>query len=312
MFPWTWPDNIYVALGSFGTLGLVVGFMAGLFGVGGGFLLTPLLNILFGVPYNVAVGSDLAQMLGMSTSATMRHGRLGNIDYRLGFLMIVGTASGVEGGANILEVLKHAGKVTIAGHPIAVMTLVMSLVYMVLLLWVGTMVLRESRKALATVKAGGADVVEKTWIVKKVSGLKLWPMIALPRSGIEAMSLWVILGVGFATGVLAGMLGVGGGFIRMPALIYIIGCPTAVAVGTDLFEIMFSSAYGAFTHGMKGNINLVIVMALLVGSTIGSQIGASLTRRLGGPRLRYVFAYIAYFAVAMVALKLVLKLTGGA
>jgi hypothetical protein len=97
----------------------------------------------------------------------------------------------------------------------------------------------------------------------------------------------------------------------MPALIYIVGCPTAVAVGTDLFEIMFSSAYGAFTHGLKGNVNLVVVLGLLIGSTLGSQIGASLTRRLGGPRLRYVFAYIAYFAVIMVAAKLVLKILQG-
>jgi len=303
--------DVTTALLAFAGLGLLVGFMAGLFGVGGGFLLTPMLNIVFGIPYNIAVGSDLAQMLGMSTAATMRHGRIGNIDYKLGFLMIVGTASGVEVGATVLEVLKKAGDVTINHAHIPVMTLVMSLIYMVLLLWIGTMVFKESRKALAAVRAGGADVIEKTWIVERLSKLRLWPMISLPRSGIASISLWVILGVGFATGVLAGMLGVGGGFIRMPAMIYIIGCPTAVAVGTDLFEIMFSSAYGAFTHGMKGNINLVVVLGLLVGSTVGSQIGASLTRRLGGPRLRMAFAFIAYFAVAMVAAKLILKIAQG-
>jgi uncharacterized protein len=303
--------SVFTALVAFAGLGLLVGFMAGLFGVGGGFLLTPMLNIVFGIPYNIAVGSDLAQMLGMSTAATMRHGRIGNIDYKLGFLMIVGTASGVEVGATVLEVLKKAGDVTINHARIPVMTLVMSLIYMALLLWIGTMVLRESRKALAAVRAGGEDVIEKTWLVERLSGLRLWPMISLPRSGIAAISLWVILGVGFATGVLAGLLGVGGGFIRMPALIYIIGCPTAVAVGTDLFEIMFSSAYGAFTHGMKGNVNLVVVLGLLVGSTIGSQIGATLTRRLGGPRLRLAFSVIAYVAVVMVAVKLVVKIAHG-
>ena len=180
-----------------------------------------------------------------------------------------------------------------------------------LLLWIGTVVLRESRKALATVRAGGADTIEKNWLVERLSVLRLPPMISLPRSGIASISLWVILGVGLTTGVLAGLLGVGGGFIRMPALIYIIGCPTAVAVGTDLFEIMFSSAYGAFTHGMKGNVNLVIVLGLLIGSTVGSQIGASLTRRLGGPRLRNVFAYVAYVAVIMVAAKLLIKILKG-
>ena len=97
----------------------------------------------------------------------------------------------------------------------------------------------------------------------------------------------------------------------MPALIYIVGCPTAVAVGTDLFEIVFSSSYGAFTHGLKGNVNLVLVLGLLVGSTVGAQIGASLTRKIGGPRLRNVFAYIAYVAVIMVAAKLVIKIAAG-
>jgi uncharacterized membrane protein YfcA len=303
--------TILNALASFATLGLVVGFMAGLFGVGGGFLLTPLLNILFGVPYNIAVGSDLAQMTGMSTAATIRHGRIGNIDYRLGLLMFAGTATGVEVGASALELLKKAGEVTLANARIPIMTLVMSCIYMALLVWIGTVVLRESRKALASVRAGGSDVIEKNWFIERLSAVHLRPMISLPRSGIASISLWVILGVGFATGVLAGLLGVGGGFIRMPALIYIVGCPTAVAVGTDLFEIMFSSAYGAFTHGMKGNVNLVLVLGLLIGSTLGSQIGASLTRRLGGPRLRNVFAYIAYFAVIMVAAKLVIKILHG-
>lgn len=299
------------ALVSFATLGLVVGTMAGLFGVGGGFLLTPLLNIIFGVPYNIAVGSDLAQMAGMSTAATVRHGRIGNIDYRLGLLMFAGTAAGVEVGALGLEGLKHAGTVSLGQARIPLMNLVMSLIYMALLLWIGTVVLRESRRALARARAGAADEIEKSWMVQRLTAIRLRPMISLPRSGIASISLWVILGVGFATGVLAGMLGVGGGFIRMPALIYIIGCPTVIAVGTDLFEIMFSSAYGAFTHGMKGNVNLIVVLGLLVGSTIGAQIGASLTRRLGGPRLRNVFAYVAYGAVVLVGAKLVSKILQG-
>jgi uncharacterized membrane protein YfcA len=303
--------SVLGALLNFATLGLVVGTMAGLFGVGGGFLLTPLLNIIFGVPYNIAVGSDLAQMAGMSTAATMRHGRIGNIDYRLGLLMFAGTATGVEVGATALEWLKHAGQISLGQARIPVMNLVMSLVYMALLVWIGTVVLRESRSALARVRTGAPDVVEKGWVVQRLAAVRLRPMISLPRSGIASISLWVILGVGFATGVLAGLLGVGGGFIRMPALIYIIGCPTVVAVGTDLFEIMFSSAYGAFTHGMKGNVNLVLVLGLLIGSTVGAQIGASLTRRLGGPRLRNAFAYVAYVAVFLVGAKLVSKILHG-
>jgi uncharacterized membrane protein YfcA len=120
----------------------------------------------------------------------------------------------------------------------------------------------------------------------------------------------VILGIGAATGFLSGMLGVGGGFIRMPALVYVMGCPTVVAVGTDLFEIMFSSGYGVATHAFKGNVHLVLVLALLIGTTIGAQIGASYTRKAGGPKVRLGFGVLAFVGVVMVAIKLFLKLRG--
>jgi hypothetical protein len=136
-------------------------------------------------------------------------------------------------------------------------------------------------------------------------------MVSLPASGIESISLWVILSVGFLTGLLSGMLGVGGGFIRMPALVYILGCPTVVAVGTDLFEIVFSSGYGVLTHSLRGNVHLVLVLALLIGTTVGAQVGASYTRKAGGPWVRFGFGCLAFVGVAMVAIKLYVKLFHG-
>ncbi len=290
--------------------GLVIGALGGFFGVGGGFLMVPLLNVVFGVPYNIAVGSDLGQMCGMSTAATVRHMRFGNIDFKLGFLMIVGTASGVELGAQILEALKHVGNLSIFGREIDTMTLVMSLVYAALLIFLGQAMVRESLRTMR--RAAGqtrlaAEAPASTAAVR-LRTVKLWPMVSLPASGIESVSLWVILGIGFATGLLSGMLGVGGGFIRMPALVYILGCPTVVAVGTDLFEIMFSSGYGVMTHAFKGNVHLVLVLALLVGTTIGAQLGASYTRRAGGPWVRFGFGCLAFVGVVMVTIKLYLKL----
>jgi uncharacterized protein len=290
--------------------GLIVGALGGFFGVGGGFLMVPMLNVVFGVPYNVAVGSDLGQMCGMSTAATVRHMRFGNIDFRLGFLMITGTASGVEAGASLLEVLKHAGTWNLGGHDVDVMTVVMSLVYATLLILLGQAMVRESlrtmkRQAGALEGAGGTPPA--SGYVLRVRSLKLWPMFKLPASGIESISLWVILIIGFATGFLSGMLGVGGGFIRMPALVYILGCPTVVAVGTDLFEIMFSSGYGVLTHAFKGNVHLVLVLALLIGTTVGAQIGASYTRKAGGPKVRLGFGVLAFVGVIMVAVKMYLK-----
>jgi uncharacterized membrane protein YfcA len=290
--------------------GLVIGAWGGFFGVGGGFLMVPMLNVVFGVPYNIAVGSDLGQMCGMSTAATVRHMRFGNIDFKLGFLMIVGTASGVELGAQVLEALKHVGSLSILGREIDTMTVVMSLVYAALLIFLGQAMVRESlrtmRRAAGQIQIG-AEAPTATAAVR-LRTVKLWPMVSLPASGIESVSLWVILGIGFATGFLSGMLGVGGGFIRMPALVYILGCPTVVAVGTDLFEIMFSSAYGVMTHSFKGNVHLGLVLALLAGTAVGAQLGASYTRRAGGPWVRFGFGCLAFIGVFMVLLKLYLKL----
>jgi uncharacterized membrane protein YfcA len=295
------------------TFGLVVGALGGFFGVGGGFLMVPMLNVVFGIPYNICVGSDLGQMCGMSTAATVRHMRFGNIDFKLGILMIVGTAGGVEVGATILEVLKRAGHVTIFGRQMDVMTLAMRLVYAALLIFLGQAMIREARRTIARTggKAEGAGAAAPAGgAVLRLRSIRAWPMVSLPASGIESISLWVILGIGFATGLLSGMLGVVGGFIRMPALVYILGCPTVVAVGTDLFEIVFSAGYGVFTHALKGNVNLVLVLALLVGTTVGAQVGASYTRLAGGPRVRYGFGCLAFIGVISVAIKLGLKFTG--
>ncbi len=293
--------------------GLIIGALGGFFGVGGGFLMVPLLNAVFGIPYNIAVGSDLGQMCGMSTAATVRHSRFGNIDFKLGILMIAGTAGGVEVGARILEVLKHSGSITIAGRELDLMTGVMSVVYAVLLVLLGQAMIRESLGTLRRTR-GKVELsvgVPGTPAALRVRTMRLWPMVSLPSSGIEAISLWVILVVGFFTGLLSGMLGVGGGFIRMPALVYILGCPTVVAVGTDLFEIMFSSAYGVLTHGFKGNVHLGLVLALLVGTAVGAQVGASYTRKAGGPWVRFGLGCLIFLAVIMVFVKLWVKLAHG-
>jgi uncharacterized membrane protein YfcA len=286
--------------------GFVIGAMGGFFGMGGGFLMVPMLNAVFGIPYNVAVGSDLGQMTGMSTAATVRHMRFGNIDFKLGFLMIGGTATGVELGATVLELLKHAGTMTIAGRKVETMTLIMSLVYAFLLVFLGQAMTRESLRTIRRTSgrvALSADVPASP-VVLKLRTFKMWPMVSLPASGIESVSLWIILGIGFVTGFLSGMLGVGGGFIRMPALVYILGCPTVVAVGSDLFEIVFSSAYGVMTHAFKGNVHLVLVLSLLIGTTIGAQLGASYTRKAGGPWVRFGFGCLAFLGVIAVFAKL--------
>ena len=128
--------------------------------------------------------------------------------------------------------------------------------------------------------------------------------ISFPTSGIASISLWAVLGVGFITGFLCGTLGVGGGFIRMPMLIYVLGVPTHVAVGTDLFEIMISAGYGTLTHGIKGNVDIVMALVMQTGAAVGAQIGAVSTRFFSGPRIRLLFSGLPLLGAVMVLARL--------
>jgi len=129
-------------------------------------------------------------------------------------------------------------------------------------------------------------------------------MISLPRSGIGSISLWVVLLVGFLTGFLSGTLGVGGGFIRMPMLVYLVGVPTHVAIGTDLFEIMISAGFGTLTHALKGNVDVLMALVMHTGAALGAQIGAVATRYFAGPRLRMLFSGLPILGAALVVFRL--------
>lgn len=286
-------------------LGLVVGFLVGLFGVGGGFLMTPMPNILFGIPYNVAVGSGLAQILGTSTSGAIRHRSLGNVDYKLTFLTVLGLVPGVEVGARIIERLKFATSVNLWGKTIPALDLFVPLAYIVLLFTIGTLIFRESRRARRRPSPG--EKVHSP-LSRWARNFHLPPLISLPRSQVESISIWIILLVGFFTGLVAGSLGVGGGFVMMPALIYLVGVPTTVAIGTSLLQIVFTTCYGTLTHALKGNVDILLVIAVLLGGSVGAQFGATLTRRLRGANIRYAFSLLAWLVTIMLIFKLAMTL----
>lgn len=295
--------------------GLIVGGMAGFFGVGGGFLITPMLNALFGVPYPIAVGSSLSLLVGITVASTIRHSKYGNIDYKLGLIMVIGTALGVNAGAKILTGIRHMQSImlTSMGYHIDLVEIIMSVSYLVMLSLIGLSIFRESLKTIKMTKSsaiGGAvsGEPEASAGVKRIRALKLKPIMDFPASGITGISLWVITGIAFVVGMMSGFMGIGGGFIMMPALIYVIGCPTVIAVGTSLFGILFTAAYGSFTYALQGNIDLVLVVSILISSAIGSVIGASFTRKAGGPNVRMFFSLIAFGAAAVVLVKLVTSL----
>jgi uncharacterized membrane protein YfcA len=277
-------------------IGFLVGILGGFFGVGGGFIAGPFM-FWAGVPMNFVVGTDLAHMTGKSIVASKRHRTLGHVDVKLGSLMVVGTILGVEGGAQIIEGLEASGAVDI----------VIGIVYIFILLLISVFTAWESLRALQMIRTDQMDTKEAVGVKglsERVHGIKLWPMISFPASGIKSLSLWTILGVGFVTGLLSGSLGVGGGFIRMPLLVYVVGLPTHVAVGTDLFEIVFSSGYGTITHALKGNVDILMALVMHTGAAVGAQIGATSTRFFAGPKIRLAFSVLPIIGAVMVMIEL--------
>ena len=272
-------------------LGLTVGVIGGFFGIGGAFMVTPALNV-FGFPMAYAIGTDMAHIAGKSIVATAKHRKLGNVDMRLGILMIIFTAIGIEGGATTIMWLEKIGRV----GPIV------RVVYMVLLFGLGSYMMYEYFKLTRGAEAHKVKDAGASGLAQKMQSINLWPMITLKASGLR-ISLWVIGVVAIFTGFLAGFLGVGGGFIRMPALMYVIGCPTTVAVGTDLFEVMISGAYGAFSYAYKARVELLAAIVMLLGAAFGAQFGTMATKYVKGLTIRLYFAVTMLLAGVSVIFK---------
>lgn len=279
-------------------LGIGVGIIGGFFGMGGAWMVTPGLNIL-GFPMAFAIGTDIAHMAGKSLISTMRHGKFGNVDYKLGFIMLFGTIVGFEVGAQMIMWLERLGSVE----------MVVRYLYLVLLALITYMVFSDvaKRKKKEREAAAAGKEVDKLatgleWH-KTFHKIKIPPMIHLSVAGIYC-SAWLPIGVSFLTGWLAGILGIGGGLIRMPSLIYILGCPTHVAVGTDLFEVMISGLYGAATYTYKGRTELLAAVIMLVGASIGAQVGTVATKYIKGYGIRIAFG----IAVIGCAVSIILKL----
>ncbi len=261
-------------------IGFFVGVIGGFFGIGGAFMVTPALNI-FGFPMAYAVGTDMAHMIGKSIMSTFRHWRFGHVDLVLAVLMIAGTMAGVEAGARTVMWLNA---MSLAGP-------VIRYAYIVILFSLAAYMLWQYRDAVRVSMVEHREVKDLVGnrMTRFLQSLNLPPVIALKKSGIR-ISLWVILVVGVFTGFLAGFLGVGGGFIRVPALMYVIGLPMKLAVGTDLFGVIVSSTYGGFTYALKGVVEIYGAMFMVVGAAAGAQFGTVATRYVFGIKMRLYFA----------------------
>jgi uncharacterized membrane protein YfcA len=285
---------IYLAV-----IGFFIGVMGGFFGVGGSFIAGPALRAV-GLDWNFAVGTDLAHIVGKSVVAAKRHRALGNVDLRLGFIMAIGTMGGAEVGAQLIQMLKRAGNVNMVVSVVSIAIYVSISSFMIWEAW-RTLRFAKSRGPRSKVPGTAAKQDESSFShrTKAIQRFHLWPMISLPTSGVT-ISLWVIVLVSFIGGLFSGFLGGGAGYIRMPMMVYVLGIPTHLAVGTDLFEIIISASYGTFSHAIKGNVDILIALVMHTGAAIGAQIGAISTQYFAGPKIRLAFVPLPLIGAAIV------------
>lgn len=289
-------------------IGFCVGVLGGFFGVGGGWMITPALNI-FGFPMTFAIGTDLSNIFGQSIGAVKKHHEMGNVDWKLGLISIVTSIIGLEIGSEVIMALEKVGEVGI----------IVRVCYMVLLAGLGCYMLydyfvlqpKQSQriKDEAIQNSGGKLNSERSSFAEKLHKINLPPMISFPTSGIDGVSIWIIFVIFLFTGFLSGFLGVGGGFIIMPALVYLIGLPTTVAVGTSLITILFSGAYGCFTYALKGRVELIAAFIMVLGAAVGAQIGSNAVKYIKGYGIRLLFAIMILCAALSVAIEQAYKVT---
>lgn len=279
--------NIIALLG----MGASVGFLSGMFGVGGGFLMTPLL-IFTGIPPAVAVATEANQIVASSVSGGLAYWQRRAIDIKMGLFLMSGGVIGSIAGVGVFKILRQLGQVD----------LMISLSYVLLLGIVGSLMLRESIQALRAARRGQTIRTRRpgqhSWF------LKIPPRIRFRQSRLY-ISIYPPLLIGFGVGVLSAIMGVGGGFIMIPAMIYLLRMPTNVVVGTSLFQIIFVTASVTLLHAVENQtVDIILALTLMIGGVIGAQIGARVGQKIRGEQLRAMLALI----VLVVGIKLLVDL----
>ena len=272
-------------------LGGGVGLLSGMFGVGGGFLTTPLL-IVYGIPPTVAAASAASQVTGASVSGAMAHFRRGGVDIHMGVVLVGGGVIGTVAGAGVFRLLQSSGQIDT----------VIGILYVLMLGSIGGLMLREALGTIGAMRAGRPPKPAKRRHHPLVAALPLrWRFY---RSGLYISPLAPLI-LGFLVGMLTVLLGVGGGFILVPAMLYLLGMSTQVVVGTSLFQIVFVTAAATMTHALTTKaVDIVLAVLLLLGSVAGAQVGARLALRMKPEYLRLALAVM----VLLVAIRMLLGL----
>ena len=292
-------------------LGLILGTLSGFFGVGGGFLITGGL-LVFGVPPIFAVGTGLTLIMGSSIINTLKHRRLGNVDLKLGIFMVMGTMPALFLAERLNSALEAAG---LAGP-------VIRYIYILVLAALGLFMVYDHFKSRrsAGVQTGEISTAR---LARRVQSLRIPPhslripgfgsvptYVSLPKSGIERLSVFVPVGVGFGVGFFAGLLGAGGGFILMPILIFVLGVPTTVAIGTDLFQIVITGSVGTFLYSLSNHVDPLMVVIMLAAASAGTQLGTTATRFVEASRIRVMYGLTILSGSVAVGLEQAASVTG--
>lgn len=280
--------NLFTIFG----MGAAVGFLSGMFGVGGGFLITPLL-MLSGIPAAVSVATGANQVIASSVSGTITQWRRGNVDFKMGTLLLVGGILGAVLGVQLVKILRATGQID----------LVISLLYVFFLSSVGLLMLTESLRAMRRSRKGGSGSAKRPGQHHWIHGLPF--KLRFNRSKLYISAIPPVV-IGFSVGLLSGILGVGGGFIMVPAMIYLLRMPTKVVIGTSLFQIIFVASFTTILHAAANYaVDLLLAFVLMIGGVIGAQFGVSAGQKLRGEQLRALLALL----VLGVSLRLVFDLT---
>jgi uncharacterized protein len=284
--------NVLLLLG----LGGVVGFLSGLFGVGGGFLMTPLL-IMAGIPPTVAAASDSNQIVAASTSGTYAHYRMGNVDFKMGIFLLVGGVVGGTLGVQLIKILCALGNADF----------VIKVTYVVMLGVIGSYMFIESLQSLRhkAPRARPVAAPKPSLYARLVQALP-WQM-RFAKSGVTLSPLLPII-LGLFVGVLAAIMGVGGGFIMVPVMVYLLRMPMHVVVGTSLFQILFTCVNVTIMQAMTNRtVDMELAIILLLGSTLGAQFGARLSRKLKADQLKILLASIVLVVMIQMLTGLILS-----
>lgn len=273
-------------------MGGAVGFLSGMFGVGGGFLMTPLL-IFIGVPPSVAVGTQANQLVAASVSGVLAHWRRGNVDVKMGVIMLSGSTVGTVLGVYIFGILQRLGQID----------LVISLSYVLFLGLIAVLMLIESLNAMRRRRRGGAAARRKLHKHNVLHGLPL--KMRFPKSRLYISAL-LPCGIGFVGGLLVAIMGIGGGFFLVPAMIYLLGMPAMTVAGTSLFQIIFTTAIATFLQATQNHtVDAVLALMLLAGGVIGAQWGTRASGVLRGEQARALLAGMVMVICVSLAWELV-------